>query len=471
MIHAIVLLQLFGASHVYVVASVAVEHKNDPVFFADVDGAGIADLVVQDGYDLHIRLDGGTERHIAIPESVAAYDIVNIDDDAASEIVAVRGREVLALELATSTDKQSPAQLLFQADSLYAMGTDAPCRQVLVKTFQQKLVVLLPKSESLTAFALDGSIVAEFPNLPDAPRYAPEFHSSAWYDFGGLAPGTNSTVVWQAKELIPDLPPELQPPQLPLAITHNKPADSNIEPPLSARFSFDNGEYKGSWDGVIVSRDTNSVRYAMLRSDENGNTLAFMREVPLTSEGEDWTNATNGPVRRYPGRILSRYRWSANDTLSERSDFNGDGFMDLILWDAPKPGMSVESIMRTVVSRSWPIRMTVHLYSPDKQRFEPKPAYAINCKVPVTWFLAHGPFENLILADFDGDQKTDIALGTDENEIQVWLAADGFSRDPDWSHTFPEPIEETLQTVDLSGKGRTSILLRGEKNLYLLQAR
>jgi len=471
MIYVLFLVQTIAAADLFEVASVPVEDELPQVFFAAVDGNSTADLVVQNGRDLHIRLDNGSERVFTLPGGVAAYDIYDIGDDEQREIIAVQGRQILAFEPLVDSAGQSSGRLLFEADSLYAMEMPEPCPQVLVKTFQQQLAVLLPQGDNLIAFSLNGTILAQFPDLPDVPRMHDELTSQMQFN-PGIAPSeSRSTYVTQDLELIPDLPPELQPPDVPFAITLGDYFYADPDSNLSARFGFDMGDYSGSWDGVIVSRDANRIQFAMLRNDDNGNTLVFMREVPLTAEGEDWQNAKNGPVRRYPGRMVSRYRWSALDTLDQRPDFNGDGFMDLLLWDAPKPGMSVESIVRTAVSRTWPLRLTVHLYSPDKQRFEPKPAHSLSCKVPITWILESGPFQILALADFDGDGMTDIALSTDESELQVWLANSGFSRNPDWTHTFPEPLQDVLRIADLSGNGRTSILLCGEKNLYLLQAR
>jgi hypothetical protein len=467
---AILLFYVTAAPELFDVATIPAHGEDQQVFFAAIDDNRTADIVVQSGHGLYIRLDSGRENTFAIPEGVSAYDIYDIDGDGRSEVIAIRGREVLAFDPMLPSTGRSADRLLFEADSLYAMQTAEPYRQVLVKTFQQQLVILLPQPKSLVAHSLDGFVSGEFLNLTDVLRYTPEFTSRSWFQDGRMAPDTNLTSITQDSEMIPALPPELQPPDKPHTFSLSSTYNPNARAPVVAGFKFKAGDYAGTWDGIVVSKDSSKIRFAMLKNDA-GNTLVFQREVPLTVDGEDWAGAKNGPVRRYPGRLVSERWWIPTSVIEQYPDFDGDGYMDLILWNAPQPGMSVDSIMRTVIGRTWPIRFTVHLYSPDKQRFEPKPAHAINCKVPVTWFLERGPIHNLSLADFDGDGKTDIALSTDEKEYKVWLAANGFAGNADWTHVFPEPIEELLQTADLSGNGRTSILLRGEKNLYLLQAR
>ena len=471
MMYVLLLAHLVAAPDLFDVSSVPVKDEEQQAYFAVVDANRTADLCVQNGRDLHIRLDNGKEHMFVLPEGVSAYDIYDIDGDSRSEVIAIRGGQVLAFDPLLVSGEQSTGRLLFEANSLYAMEMAEPSPQVLVKTFQQKLTLLLPQPDSLTVYTLDGTILDRFFDLPDVPRVFDEFMSDTGFRPEVEPREVSWTYVSQDSKLIPGLPPELQPPDVPFAIPVDGLDYLNEKEFLSFPYRSSTGKYSGSWDRVIVSEDSNRIQYANLRNDENGNTLVFMVDVPLVAGKQDWSGAEGGPVRRYPGRLSTRPVSGAFSILAVRPDFDGDGFMDLILWDAPKPGMSVESIMRTVVSRSWPLRLTIHTYSPDKQRFEPKPAYAINYKVPITWFLESGPFRNFSLADFDGDGKTDLALSTDEKEYRVWLAASGFSRDPDWIHTFPEPIEETLQTAELSGDGRHSILLRGEKNLYLLQAR
>jgi hypothetical protein len=459
-----------AAPELFNVAIVPAQGEGQQVYFAAIDSNRIADLVVQTGRDLHIRLDDGQEHAFSIPDGVSAYDIYDLGGDGRSKLIAIRGYEVLVLDPLTNSAETSVGGPLFEAESLYAMPTTEPYRQVLVKRYQQQTAILLPQAERLVAYSLDGSILGEFPNLPDAPRYVAEFTSSTWFQDDRMTPGANVTSITQESELIPNLPPELRPPDSPLSIAYGRYYNSSSILPAFFGLELKAGDHAGTWDGTLISSDTNRVRFAVVRNDDAGNRLVFLRDLPLAEDGADWAGAKDGPVRKYPGRIPSEYGWSGS-LLYDRPDFNGDGFMDLILWNAPQPGMSVDSIMRTVIGRTWPIRLTVHLYSPDKQRFEPKPAHAINCKVPVTWFLEWGPIRNLSLADFDGDGKTDIALSTDEKEYKVWLAANGFTGNADWTHVFPEPVENLLQTADLGGNGRSSILLRGEKNLYLLQAR
>jgi len=232
------------------------------------------------------------------------------------------------------------------------------------------------------------------------------------------------------------------------------------------------GPYAGEWYAVPLHADQTNRQYVVYRGDGSGSTLIHVRTVLGDAGIHERSEAKIGPIRRYPGALFKREDdgWLSK-AYTYNPDFNGDGYFDLVLWDAPRPGVSIDSLVRTVMGRSWPVRVAIHLYVPDKARYDPKPAGMISAKVPINFFLNRNPVANIAMVDVDGDGLTDLGFSTEPNNYHLWLAADGFARDPDWTHTFGEPIKRVEFSADLSGNGRTSILLRGEKNLYLLQAR
>jgi hypothetical protein len=172
-----------------------------------------------------------------------------------------------------------------------------------------------------------------------------------------------------------------------------------------------------------------------------------------------------GPERRYPGRLIL--------PDADLPDFNGDGYVDLLLWSTPEPGTSLDALTKVVAVATWPLRITAHLFSPDKGRYEPKVAGHTFCRLPVPWFLTFEsgtPLRNCVLADFDGDGRTDCAWSTTPDSFSIWLYKDGLRAKPDFHSAFPEAISRVEFQADLDGQGRTAVGLRGSSNLYLISA-
>ena len=81
------------------------------------------------------------------------------------------------------------------------------------------------------------------------------------------------------------------------------------------------------------------------------------------------------------------------------------------------------------------------------------------------------PLRHHVLADFNGDKKTDLGMCTEEKEYSVWLYSDGFAAVPDEKHTFTENITGIELTGDVAGNGKTSIVLRSDHYVYALYAK
>jgi hypothetical protein len=153
-------------------------------------------------------------------------------------------------------------------------------------------------------------------------------------------------------------------------------------------------------------------------------------------------------------------------------DFNGDGFTDLLLWLAPRPGRSIDSIARAAVENTWPIHLRVHLYLPERRRYDARPAGRIDAELPAVWLLlmqrTGSPLRNAVFEDFDGDGRTDAAWSTSATDYAAWRYDDGFGARADFEHEFPEPILRVERTAPMSFGLRRSIVLRGEERVYWL---
>jgi hypothetical protein len=208
---------------------------------------------------------------------------------------------------------------------------------------------------------------------------------------------------------------------------------------------------------VLIGMREASVLAAKIQHGTGFKTGVSIASVSTSS---DQAPIEEGPMRSYPGRL---------GVLEDSPDFNGDGFADLLLWNTPMPGTSVESLVRTLLGRTWPVRLTVHLFSVEKQRFEPSVAASLSVKAPVPWFLdEEGPVRHPVFRDFNGDGNSDLAFCTDENTFSVWLYQDGFKSAPDETHVFDEPITRVELTADLDESGRHAIVLRSEHHRHAL---
>ncbi|MCC6488208.1 MAG: hypothetical protein IT364_11980 [Candidatus Hydrogenedentes bacterium] len=420
-----------------------------------------------------VRLDAGGERRITLPEGTGAFDVADLDADGLSEILAIRGDDLLEVDTLTSTSTEGLPRVLFKANSLYSAPSADPFPQVLVATFNLQLCVILPVSGALRAYSIEGTLLEEFP-VSAANSAVPALREgvdAVSLTRPGTAPsGETWLKCYQTIEMAPNLPAELAP--APVSHFTTWSASHEVAAPedeggLPA--GMEEGEYAGMWDCSSLQEDAARMRLLMCRTDDTGNSLVFLYDVPLISGELNWAEAKRSPIRKYPGRVV-RSDFEPDIEYSQRADFNGDGYVDLVLADAPRPGTSVDSLVRTVLGRTWPLRLTVHLFVPEKERFDPKPFGVIDCKVPVTWFFGREPLRNVCIADFDGDKMTDLGFSAEESEFQVWLAADGFGDQPDWSYKFPGPIERIETVADVAGNGRMSVLLRCERTLFLLRA-
>ncbi|MBM3288851.1 MAG: VCBS repeat-containing protein [Candidatus Hydrogenedentes bacterium] len=421
--------------------------------WALADNDAVADLLLLQGNKLTTFLSTGEIRETQLPAGVSAIDVADIDGDGHAEIIAVQGKAVLRCALALPGDAKGPVKL-FEADSLYALAPALPTPAVIVQRADDsgKWLVTLPTAAGLERRSLDGTPV-------DASPYAESRHRTENYtpksyrDSGSLHLGFSA----ESEFYLAPRPTE----------EAKRKGDETIVLGAGATATglrHASNDDAVNWPWFAVRTDKAKMTRAYCAVEESLNTLVRMCDVAIDAGGTPAGIAVPGPERRYPGAMVP-----VRDTAP---DFNGDGYADLLLWNAPRPGISVDALLRAVVGRNWPMTLTVHLYSPDKGRFEPMPATELVYRIPVTWFLTGGvPLRHYVLADFNGDKKTDLAMCTAENEYAVWLYTDGFPAVPDETHTFTENITGIELTGDIASNGKTSIVLRSTGHIYALHAK
>jgi hypothetical protein len=154
-----------------------------------------------------------------------------------------------------------------------------------------------------------------------------------------------------------------------------------------------------------------------------------------TAEGP----ASASTARRFPGILIA--------PSGEGSDFDRDGYHDLLLWRAPRPGASLDSLVRAAQDGVWDVVLTVHLFNPATGRFAARPIEWIHTKAPVEFVLqggVRGPFAFLRLGDLDGDGGADLVCTGAGQEISAWKFTGGPAARPWVSARFPELIEEIV---------------------------
>lgn len=443
---------------VFEVQSFPLAGKDSLVFAAHADKDATADVFVLEGSTLtaYPSAAGHTARPIFLPAGTSAFDVADIDADGQPDIIAICGERILLCAIPVTGPTAGPREL-FRLDTQFADESGGPFPWVLVIRRDDQPLLALPCANTLELRTPDGKPIASYPAGPDAPRRVS--YGSPFRSWSSDAPTRGPSAALQARvgrvlDYEPQLPDDILP-------AHKRPPEYRWVPPSEIRDAAGD-KYHWRWF-PLSAKDEGSRRvvYASTGSGSGETTLVRLLDAAENSEWQDKSKL--GPARRYPGWPL----------VEEKSapDFNGDGYVDLLLWTTPKPGLSVEALTRLIVGETWPLRLTVHLFTKEKDCYESRPRALIECRVPAGWFMAESPVRSCVFHDFDGDGKSDIAFQAGEKEYAVWLYRDGFKREPDQTVTLPEAISGVEFRADFDRKGRTSLGLRTEHALYLLYAK
>lgn len=441
------------------------------VFLMRADTDTVADVFVLTGNVLtaYPNLGANAPLVAALTEGTSVFDVCDLNGDGHAEVVAINGDSVLQYSL---QETPQPPRMLFQAKTLFSDAALAPAPHVLVVDNGKSLLLALPCEKALELRALDGSLIASYAMGRDTPHrvsYGSPFN--AWTVYPPRI-GNAQAVERRVSEFI-DFEPEYgnDPPPVRLrsasrqrtSLTRAHDAGKGQSVEIYGDGAAKNGV---SWPWFPLRTDGSTlerVLYAHAGSDF-ATTLLRIRESKSKRPDIREEDVVVGPERRYPGAIIV-----LEDDLP---DFNCDGFADILLWRVPDPGISTSALTRTLVDRTWPIRLAVHLFSPQKRRFEPRPTAEIECLIPIAWFLTagiEGPMRHAVLRDFDGDGRTDLGCSTGPNTYAVWFFGDGgFGGRPDFTVDFGNEISAVDFRADLDGQGCTGVGLRTANALHIL---
>ncbi len=454
----------FCCGALFSLQTIPVEQPDAQCFFAEADGRGGGDLVVIDGRQLtvHVGAETGGKLSILLDPESSALDIADIDGDGQPDLVVVAGDRVLKYSLEPTASRDP--QVLFSTHSQLSAAAPRPFPHVLVLARGGRPLIALPTAEKLELRAPSGELVESHPIGLDAAHRV-----SFGQPFSALPvqpprlglPTALELRVIQTAAFVPDLPEGLAPLDSGVAQQFS---GSVAQAAVAAR-----KDPPESWPWFRLhpsgAQDDERVFYAY---DPDGarETLVRVRRAlpPVAGRGRELKLSG---VQRYPGMAVP--------CATTVPDFNGDGYADLLLWNAAAPVPTVGAISRALTEGYWSVRLTVHLFDPASGRYSPVPFAVIPLQVPVAWFLADPgspPVRHLVLDEFNGNDRTDLLCATAPDKLAVWVSVpSGIRPDPLQVIQFPGPVQRVELRGDLDGEGRISLVLSGPKTFYILRAR
>lgn len=421
------------------------------------DSDTTADIVVQTGSELTLYLTtlANYPVSLTLPQGTSAYDIADINGDLKPELVAICRERIISCKIPLEGVRQEFREL-FSLKTLFADYAGDPFPLVLAVLSQGRLVLALPCRDALELRTTGGATIASFPTGPNAPQRVSIGSRFNSYRTQKIELGGEGAIKMRVRSDI-ETEPELPEGLLPMGRRPTRPF-------MKIERAYPESKV---WEGFplnISGEKTGRVYFSPAPRNPQ-HTLIRLQTGKSTSNDITDENLPMGPPREYPGALMA--------CSDAPADFNADGFADILLWSVPEPGISVDGITRALTGQVWPVTMSAHLYSPQKNRYEPVPAGQIKCKIPITWFLAggpHGPVRHAVLKDFNGDGRTDFACATQPLTYSVWLfGSSGFSASPDFTLKLTEPINNIAFSADLGKTGRTTLGIRSKKNLHILR--
>lgn len=428
------------------------------IFMGPPDVHSAANLCILSGDTLLVTDPEGDEARtetIQFPKGTSAFDLVEGDTPNTSTVYFVAGNGVYRQSI--SAKGVHAAELLFREESLLSHAVEGPRPYVLVVSWEGRPLLALPTASALKLFDFDGTLVKVFPS--EAPSVSEVRPFSAWVVSPPVANDAGQSfradTTYDYRVQVPD---ELSGGTLQGSEWRGTYAQ--------AREATHSPQERWPWFSLHETRpDLGRVLYAVSPGNRADTHIRISRPGTPGALGGDEARKIS-PARTYPGLLVI-----PSKTLP---DFNGDGYTDLLMWNVPVPGTSVDSLVRTAQQRSWPVRLTVHTYSPAKGLYSGRPLARLEARVPVSWaFMSGGqlPVRNLLLGDMNGDGHTDLGFSSGPTQYALWLyePGRGFAAQADYTAELPERIRKLSLYRDASQTGKPYLVLRGDHAVYVLR--
>ncbi len=440
-----------------------VKHPQAACFVAKYDADALADVFILDGEVVKVYPEAGAGKRqsIKLLPKTTAVDVTDLDGDGMAELVAVCGDRILSYSFRALKEAEKPAdamhELLRRRTQLAAPG-EHPFPYVLVVEQENKKLLALPCDDTFELRTLSGELVQAHPIGLDAPHhvvYGNPFSITPITPPQLASPTGLEVQITRLSAFKPDLPPELSALQSSTAIF------SQPFPAIPiATDQLDPDEWP--WLPLQVLQKTREKVFYALTPPPEKNLLVRIARY----QGESEPRLQVGPAHLYPGKPL----WDRVDL----PDFNGDGFLDLLLWNPKKLTPNVGKLSQAMLDEQWEMRLSVHCFDPVTGRFSATAQSYLDLKSPFSWYLdgdAKAPLRHVVLRDVDGDGRTDFCCSTSAKSYSVWRYTEtGFSKTPGFYHEFSEPLTTVAFCAVLTEDKKTSIALRSKKTLFLLRA-
>lgn len=466
MIAAVVGMCFLAAVPLFNFQEVPLTSENSVILLFDADNDSTTDLIVLDGRDLTIYMSSNIGRplKIRLKEHTSAFDVADLDGNGFPELISVCEGQIIRYVLSSGVDEPEP-EVLFEIDTTLASNDVSPYPHVLVAEQGDEHLLLLPMENQLELRNSFGDLIATYP----LQEQQVDDHTSSrflnYFPAEQFSGGISGSMEWEIRSYTAF---EAGIPQKIFFPAERDGMSGRVN--FLYRYHHKAGDEESGfsiWPSFPLrpkKEESERVSFAMACP---GHDYTLVRICDPRKKGSD-TNSfdiSNQTILKYPGIPVM--------TRTGLPDFNGDGYVDLVLCNSPEPGGSINTITRLATTGDWPLNLTVHLFSPEKKRYEPIPAARIKCDVKIDWFVAGLGTEtllNCVLRDFNGDGKTDLGFSPKSDRFSVWLYGDeGFQRKPDYERIFPEKLEGVEFCSDLGERRGVSLGLRSKNHVYILQ--
>jgi hypothetical protein len=197
-------------------------------------------------------------------------------------------------------------------------------------------------------------------------------------------------------------------------------------------------------------------------SDVDGDGIADLVVRKLVARGLASVTTTTyvffgrkgGSYAEVPDQILKGE--GATGTDVELFDVTGDGRPDLVV---PSVNIGIFAIVKILLNRTLSINFQVFPFEPAKRRFAEKPAAERELSFKLNLSGAADIQAIDMFGDYNGDKRVDLAFGTGDDELSIFLGGRGTLFADSASARIPVRAVGRLESVDLDGKGRSDMLL------------
>jgi len=146
----------------------------------------------------------------------------------------------------------------------------------------------------------------------------------------------------------------------------------------------------------------------------------------------------------------------ATGTDVELFDVTGDGRPDLVV---PSVNIGIFAIVKILLNRTLSINFQVFPFEPAKRRFADKPAAERELSFKLNLSGAADIQAIDMFGDYNGDKRVDLAFGTGDDELSIFLGGQGTLFGDSAAARIPVRAVGRLESVDLDAKGRSDMLL------------